>query len=107
VRAYEEDPLVHGGSIPARTLAELLVRVGTFRDRAATLRLPVLIMYGTADSLVRLADAQPVYERIGSADKTVKLYAGLFHEIFNEPERAQVFADLEAWLRARLPLTAR
>ena len=30
------------------------------------------------------------------------IYPGLYHEIFNEPERADVFADIEAWLEARL-----
>ncbi len=33
-------------------------------------------------------------ERIGAADKTVKAYPGLFHEIFNEPERDEVLADI-------------
>jgi alpha-beta hydrolase superfamily lysophospholipase len=41
-----------------------------------------------------------VYERAGSADKTLKMYDGLWHEIFNEPERDAVIADLLAWLEA-------
>jgi len=41
-----------------------------------------------------------LYEHIGSEDKTLKLYEGLLHEIFNEPEHPQVLADLEAWLEA-------
>ena len=36
--------------------------------------------------------------RAGSADKTLRLYPGLYHEIFSEPEREQVLADLVAWL---------
>ena len=45
---------------------------------------------------------RPVYERLGSADLTIRLYDGLFHEVFNEPEQAQVYADVEAWLGARI-----
>jgi alpha-beta hydrolase superfamily lysophospholipase len=35
---------------------------------------------------------------VGSADKTLKLYPELLHEIFNEPEHPQVLADMAAWL---------
>jgi lysophospholipase len=66
------------------------------------LRDPVLVLHGTADRLAVYADVAPVFERLGSPDRTVHAYAGLYHEVLNEPERAQVFADLETWLDARL-----
>ena len=40
-------------------------------------------------------------ERIGSADRTVRAYDGLFHEILNEPERETVLDDICGWLSAR------
>jgi len=46
-----------------------------------------------------------VYKRqevVGSKDKTLRLYEGLLHEIFNEPEHKQVMADVEAWLAAHM-----
>ena len=66
-----------------------------------TLRTPLLVMQGTADALVDPGCGPHVYDRAGSADKTLKMYAGLWHEIFNEPERDHVLADLAAWLRSR------
>jgi alpha-beta hydrolase superfamily lysophospholipase len=39
--------------------------------------------------------------RVGSDDVTLRLYPGLYHEIFNEPEREQVYAELAAWMQAR------
>jgi len=30
------------------------------------------------------------------------MYEGFYHEIFNEPDRARVFADLEAWLDSHI-----
>ncbi|MFC1667616.1 serine aminopeptidase domain-containing protein, partial [Candidatus Omnitrophota bacterium] len=39
-----------------------------------------------------------LYDAVGSEDKTLKLYEGLYHEIFNEPEHPKVMADIEAWL---------
>lgn len=99
VRAYESDPLVFRGAIPARTLVELLDAMAEFPDAVARLRLPVLVQHGTADRLVPLAANRPLYERLGSAkQRTLRLYDGLFHEAYNEPEREQVLADLEAWI---------
>jgi len=99
VRAYESDPLVFRGAIPARTLVELLGAMAAFPDDVPRLRLPVLIQHGTADRLVPLTATRPLYERLGHPrQRTVRLYEGLFHEAYNEPEREQVIADLEAWV---------
>jgi alpha-beta hydrolase superfamily lysophospholipase len=101
VRAYLNDPLVHSGAIPARTLVELVEAVQTFPSLAPGLQLPVLVLHGTGDQLVPLEFTLPVVERIGSRDRTLRRYDGLYHEVFNEPERAQVYADLLAWLEER------
>jgi lysophospholipase len=101
VRAYENDPLVHRGAVPARTLIEMLVAMSMLQANAGALRMPVLIMHGSADRLVPLAMTRGVYERIGSQDKTVRIYDGLYHEIVNEPEREQVIGELLAWILDR------
>ena len=43
-----------------------------------------------------------LYERVGSRDKTLKLYEGFYHEILNEPGHKQVLADMEIWLATRI-----
>ena len=101
VRAYEQDPLVYRGAIPARTMAELLKAMQAFPDTVDALRMPVLVLHGTADRLVPLGPVEPVLKRLGSADKTVHRYEGLYHEVFNEPERDRVIGDMLAWLDAR------
>ena len=102
VRAYEADPLVFHDAIPARTLVELMDAMAGFPDSAPRLKVPVLVQHGTADRLVPLAATRPVYERLGAPQlRTVRLYDGLFHEIYNEPERDQVLADLAGWLDAQ------
>ncbi|NJD32223.1 MAG: alpha/beta hydrolase [Gammaproteobacteria bacterium] len=99
VRAYESDPLVFHGAIPARTLAELLQAMQRLQAKVHELRLPVLIQHGTADSLVPLAAAHPIYQHLGqSKRRTLMVYEGLYHEVYNEPERDRVIGDLEAWL---------
>ena len=98
VARYAADPLVHHKEIPARTLVELLRAMQGFPASAHELRLPTLILHGTADTLVPLAATRPVYQAFGTDDRSVELYDGLYHEVFNEPERARVTADLLRWL---------
>jgi alpha-beta hydrolase superfamily lysophospholipase len=102
VSAYERDPLVYRGSIPARTLAELLAAMKEFPERASRLRVPVLVQHGTADRLVPYGANRPIYAALGQPRlRAVRTYEGLFHEIYNEPERDRVIGDLEAWLEAQ------
>lgn len=101
VRAYEQDPLVYRGAIPARTLAELLQAMAAFAGGAAALRIPVLVQHGTGDQLVPVSATRPLYEKLATpALRTVRLYGGLYHEAYNEPERGRVISDLLAWLDA-------
>ena len=60
--------------------------------------LPLLILHGTGDVVTDPRGSRLLVARAGSADKTLRLYSGLYHEIFSEPEREQVVADLAAWL---------
>lgn len=98
VAQYAADPLVHHKAIPARTLVELLGAMQGFPASAPDLRLPTLVLHGTADKLVPLAATRLVYQAFGTRDCVVKLYDGLYHEVFNEPERDKVTADLLRWL---------
>jgi alpha-beta hydrolase superfamily lysophospholipase len=98
VMRYESDPLVHHTGVPARTVVELLDAMAGFPAGVRDLRLPTLILHGTADKLVPLAATRPLYQAINANYRTLKLYDGLFHEVFNEPERTAVTADLFSWL---------
>ena len=90
--------LFYTGKLSARKVSELFDAMGRVQSRAGEITLPLLLMHGSADSLASPEGSRFLHEHCGSADKTLKIYPGLFHEIFNEPERGQVFADLEDWL---------
>jgi alpha-beta hydrolase superfamily lysophospholipase len=102
VDAYVNDPLVFRGKIPARTGAELARMWKALPEQMSKIKLPILIMQGTADQLANPESSKLLYERVGSKDKTLKLYEGFYHEIFNEPEHKKVMADVEAWLTKHL-----
>ena len=98
--AYIADPLNHHGKLPVRTVAELAGAIDSFPERAPAITLPTLIMYGTADRLCPPEGSVMLGERIGSADKTISPYEGLYHEILNEPEQGRVLDEISGWLGA-------
>jgi alpha-beta hydrolase superfamily lysophospholipase len=101
VAAYQTDPLVH-----SRASLGLARDVIATSDRiladAHGFPLPLLLMHGGADPLTYPSGSRLFAERI-AGDCTLKVYDGLYHEIHNEPERQQVFADLLSWLDAHAP----
>ena len=69
-------------------------------DTVPLIKLPALIMAG--DDVPDGARSRTLFESLGSEDKTLKLYAGLRHEIFNEPEHPRVIGDMSVWLDRHL-----
>lgn len=100
VQRYTEDPLNYSGKLSARLVAELFQAMQTVQERAGEIHLPLLLMHGGADAMASAEGSRFLYDEVSSADKTLKIYPGLYHEIFNEPERLEVYADMEAWLNA-------
>jgi len=98
---YQADPLNHPGKLPARTLGEIMRAMDAIPRDAVALRTPLLLLHGGEDRLCPPEGSRIVHANAGSADKTLKVYDGLYHEIFNEPEQDQVLDDVVEWLAAR------
>jgi alpha-beta hydrolase superfamily lysophospholipase len=102
VNAYNTDPLVHHGKVPAG-LARALMLVGeTMPQRAASLTAPLLVVHGSDDRLIPVDGSRQLVAAVGSPDVELKVYPGLYHEVFNEPEQDQVLDDVVSWINARL-----
>ena len=99
VAAYINDPLNYTGKLRARWGAELLKTMNKLQSTISELSLPILIMQGTADRISDPSSSKMLFDGVSSKDKTLKLYEGFYHEIFNDPDRQQVFADMENWLK--------
>ncbi|BCO38230.1 alpha/beta hydrolase [Mycobacterium heckeshornense] len=102
VSAYNSDPLVHHGKVPAGIARALLLVGETMPHRAAALTAPLLVVHGSEDRLIDVGGSRQLVECVGSADVELKVYPGLYHEVFNEPERNQVLDDVVSWINARL-----
>ncbi|RDI65214.1 alpha/beta hydrolase [Nocardia pseudobrasiliensis] len=102
VRAYDTDPLVFRGALPARTANEMLRNAEAVTRNLNRLTVPTLVMHGTGDQLASPASTDLIERDAAAKDLTVRRYEGLYHEIFNEPERDVVLTDLVEWLEKHL-----
>jgi alpha-beta hydrolase superfamily lysophospholipase len=102
VQAYRDDPLVYHGTPPSGRDSAMAQMREVLPDLAKTIGLPILIMAGAGSPLGDGPRSQALYEAVSSADRTLKLYPELLHEIFNEPEFPQVLADMAAWLELHI-----
>jgi len=66
----------------------------------ARVRCPVVVLHGTEDKATKYQGSQFFYEHAGSADKTLKLYDGHYHDMLNDIGKEQVMADIAGWLAA-------
>jgi acylglycerol lipase len=100
VAAYQADPLVYQGNPTLGLSASLFRQFGPLVERARGLRIPLLLQHGSADVLTDPAGTRALEAAHGSPDATVHWYEGLWHEIYNEPERDRPLSDLRDWLAA-------
>lgn len=102
VARAQTDPLYYRGRLPARMGAELIRATRRIDTQMQDLRLPLLLLHGTADRLTEPNGSTSLYQRARSTDKTLALYPGFYHETFHEPDRVQVLHEIADWLDEHL-----
>ncbi len=102
VKSMNEDPLIANEVQPTSTVAALVRADERLKKEFPLITLPVLIMHGTADKATKPSGSQLFYDTAGSADKTLKLYEGHFHDLLNDVGREGVMGDIVGWIEARL-----
>lgn len=102
VSDYENDPLVYRGKATAGLVTALFSAMKRVVENATSIRLPMLIMHGSVDSLTAVEGSKLLHDSISSEDKKIVIYDGLYHEILNEPERKNVMEDILGWLEPNI-----
>jgi lysophospholipase len=101
--AFLRDPLVHHVATSRwfRTADEAQKRI---LASAAKLSVPTLLLTAGADRIVS-PEAQDRFARAAPVQLLEqRRYPALYHEMFMEPERDQVIADLVSWLARQVPV---
>jgi acylglycerol lipase len=96
VEAYRTDPLVHS-RISSRLYAEWASAAKENLDRAGDIKIPFLILAGTADRLIDPAGSEELHRR-ATPMSTLRTLDGRYHEPFNDMGSDEVFATIAEWL---------
>jgi len=101
VQKYVADPLVHS-RITASLASGMTHKISGLAGSSSGPVLPMLLMHGEADPICDIQGSRAFHARSqrNPASRTeLRTYPGLRHEIFNEPDRLTVYADLLDWTR--------
>ena len=103
VRDYQDDPLVHD-RVSARWFTEFMAAMERTNAMASGMAGPVLMQVAGDDHLANAGAARAFFNALEAKDKTLHLYEGLYHEIYNErtEDRERVLNDLVEWLTAHM-----
>jgi alpha-beta hydrolase superfamily lysophospholipase len=100
VIAYLADPMVHR-RISAGLAAWILDNGAQTLADAAQWSVPTLLLYAGQDHLVNAHASADFAQTAPQAVVQSQCFEGMYHEIFNDLYRAQVFNALKRWLLAR------
>lgn len=73
-----------------------------YRENLTRFTYPVLMLHGEKDGLVSVEDTYKLFAALPVKDRQMKIYGGLFHEIFNEYCRDEVIGDVISWITNRI-----
>jgi alpha-beta hydrolase superfamily lysophospholipase len=96
IKAYDTDPLVFKTATP-RWYTEMIAAAARVIEAAPKYTTPMLLMWGTGERIVD-PDAIAAFGAIYGGPKDLRIWDGFYHELFNEPERADVLDVTTKWL---------
>jgi acylglycerol lipase len=105
VEANRRDPLVHHRPIPARTAAQIVAAMRRIAARRTSINLPLFVFHGTKDTLTNPDGSREFEADTGSADSTLLILEGSYHETLNDLDRDHVIKALIDWTLVRAELT--
>ncbi len=101
------DPL-HHSRIGAELFFGMVEGGRKLLAEAEKITIPTLLILGGADPVVEPAVTRGFFDRMGSTDKTLRLYPDMVHEPLNDLGREAVVEEITAWLAHHLdPATER
>jgi alpha-beta hydrolase superfamily lysophospholipase len=96
VSKYAADPLVHD-KISVRLYNGIYESGLWALEHAAELKIPMLLMHGSGDKITSAPASQEFAQKVGQL-VTLRIWDGFYHEIHNEPEKAEVLQVMVDWL---------
>lgn len=98
VRRYLTDPLMHYVA-SARLYTELQHTIAALPSLLPRITVPTLVQQAGDDAIASAEAVRRQFPLLGASRKTLRIYEGFYHEIFNEVGKEQVIGDLLQWLK--------
>jgi len=102
VEAADNDPLSYHGRVLARTGAQFNAAITRTRAAFQAITAPAYIIHGSDDGIVPPEGSRLLHAQCRSEDKTLKIYDGGYHELWNDLIKDEVIAGIADWITARL-----
>ena len=105
-RAYREDPLNTVAGLGARLAHEMLLASRRVQQHADAFTMPLLLIHGTADRITPPDGSRWLAEHAPSADVTLRLVEGGYHELMKEPDRDVIIGEVVDWIAGHVAQAA-
>ncbi|WP_080059366.1 alpha/beta hydrolase [Spirosoma aerolatum] len=102
VHAMNNDPLLKNEKQPARTMQQLLLAAAYLKKEIPYIKLPLLIIHGTADRITNPIGSQYFMDHATSVDKQLTLYEGYYHDLLNDKYNGIINKEIMRWLNKRV-----
>ena len=70
-------------------------------ENAAAIKVPLLLLHGTEDKVIDPSGTKDFFQKVTFSDKEMKLYDGLYHELFRETKRQEIMDYILDWIAKR------
>ncbi|EOA39092.1 hypothetical protein CARUB_v10011835mg [Capsella rubella] len=105
LKIIASNPQRYTGKPRVGTMRELLRKTQYVQENFGRVTIPVFTAHGTADGVTCPTSSKLLYEKASSADKTLKLYEGMYHSLIQgEPDENadMVLKDMREWIDERV-----
>jgi len=101
VTAYDKDPLVDRGRWRVATGSAIMKAIKNCRENLPALKVPLFLIHGAEDRMLKAAGAHYAMEHVGSSDKQLLICPGEFHEPLSGLGKDAAIAAMISWLDQR------
>jgi esterase/lipase/ubiquinone/menaquinone biosynthesis C-methylase UbiE len=94
---YANDPLITK-AIAVNVLLDLYEISERVAADAGAIRVPALVLSGGADWVVDVGEQKKFFERLGSTEKKMRVFEGMYHDLLHEAGRSMVLDEIRTFL---------
>jgi alpha-beta hydrolase superfamily lysophospholipase len=100
-KRIDNDPL-EVRNLTAKFFLSILKTMLFVNTRPRAIKLPVLMLLAGKDAMISAEAAQAYFNKLSSKDKELKWYNDMYHALYADKDRENVFKDILSWVNKHL-----